>query len=123
LAVEFGKLLLSTAIRRWTSFAKIMLCDLHKQLISSSSHFLGTSIVRHHILQVRAVYSAGDNVLVLLRNSTHNYNTWGIPGGNADIEDAANLLQTAKREAIEEMGHLPDLEVKGQVCFSWNINL
>jgi 8-oxo-dGTP pyrophosphatase MutT (NUDIX family) len=40
---------------------------------------------------------------VLLRNSSHNHNTWGLPGGNADEEDSGDLLVTAKREAIEEM--------------------
>lgn len=42
-------------------------------------------------------------VLVLLRNSSHNNNTWGLPGGNADEEDGGDLFVTAKREAMEEM--------------------
>lgn len=40
---------------------------------------------------------------MLLRNSKHNNNTWGLPGGNMDREDNGDLLVTAKREAIEEM--------------------
>ena len=42
----------------------------------------------------------------MLRSSKHNDKTWGLPGGNADVGDAS-LLETAKREAIEEMGMLP----------------
>lgn len=52
---------------------------------------------------------------MLLRNSKHNNNTWGLPGGNADREDGGDLLQTAVREAIEEMTTLPEYEVVGKV--------
>eukprot|EP00192_Tetraselmis_astigmatica_P008528 CAMPEP_0117654666 /NCGR_PEP_ID=MMETSP0804-20121206/3867_1 /TAXON_ID=1074897 /ORGANISM="Tetraselmis astigmatica, Strain CCMP880" /LENGTH=661 /DNA_ID=CAMNT_0005460965 /DNA_START=154 /DNA_END=2139 /DNA_ORIENTATION=+ len=45
-------------------------------------------------------------VLLLLRNSKHNGNTWGLPGGNVEPEDAS-LHDTALREAREEVGHLP----------------
>lgn len=56
----------------------------------------------------------GDQALVLLRTSKHNNNTWGLPGGNSDASDN-NLFETAKREAIEEMGHLPEFLLKGKV--------
>lgn len=49
------------------------------------------------------LYSCEGEVLVLLRNSSHNHNTWGLPGGNADEADGGDLFVTAKREAIEEM--------------------
>ena len=29
------------------------------------------------------------DVMLLLRNSSHNDRTWGLPGGNADEEDGA----------------------------------
>jgi 8-oxo-dGTP pyrophosphatase MutT (NUDIX family) len=40
--------------------------------------------------------------------------TWGLPGGNVDDDDE-DLLATAKREAVEEMGSAPECEVKGQI--------
>lgn len=44
------------------------------------------------------------DVLLLRRSSTSgNANTLGLPGGNADPEDA-DLMATAVREAQEEMG-------------------
>eukprot|EP00887_Chlorella_sp_A99_P006400 scaffold3.g6400.t1 len=46
-------------------------------------------------------------VLVLRRTSRNNHGTWGLPGGNADPEDAGNLLETALREAREEVGGVP----------------
>ena len=52
---------------------------------------------------------------MLLRNSSHNHNTWGLPGGNADREDD-DLMATAVREAHEEMTVLPEYDVLGQVC-------
>eukprot|EP00892_Ulva_mutabilis_P011531 jgi/Ulvmu1/8750/UM048_0004.1 len=55
------------------------------------------------------------DVLVLLRNSKHNNNTWGLPGGNADKEDNGDLLETARREAKEELEVLPEYAVRGQV--------
>lgn len=58
--------------------------------------------------------SAGE-VLLLLRNSSHNRNTWGLPGGNADPEDGGDLAVTAQREAIEEMSSLPPFKSAGQV--------
>ena len=54
-------------------------------------------------------------VLLLLRNSKHNDSTWGLPGGNAEAGDA-NLLQTATREAVEEMGALPGFEVIAEIA-------
>lgn len=53
-------------------------------------------------------------MLLLLRKSKHNDNTWGLPGGNADDADA-DLLATAMREGAEEMGGVPPCNVSGQV--------
>lgn len=53
-------------------------------------------------------------VLLLLRRSKHNDNTWGLPGGNVESSDK-HLLLTAKREATEEMGGMPACNVTGQV--------
>lgn len=57
---------------------------------------------------------SGNEVLLLLRNSKHNNNTWGLPGGNVEDEDT-NLLVTAKREAQEEMGSVPDAAFENQI--------
>ena len=46
-------------------------------------------------------------MLLLLRNSKHNDMTWGLPGGNKEEGDADGLA-TARREATEEMGPLPE---------------
>ncbi len=54
--------------------------------------------------------SDDDYVLLLLRNSLHNDNTWGLPGGNCDAHDIS-LQATALREATEELGPLPPLRV------------
>lgn len=54
------------------------------------------------------------DVLLLLRNSKHNDMTWGLPGGNAEAGDAS-LLDTARREAGEEMGSMPPCNVSGQI--------
>jgi len=64
------------------------------------------------------VRSHNDELLVLLRNSKHNHNTWGLPGGNADREDGGDLRQTAVREAREEMEVLPEYDVVGQARHS-----
>ncbi|KAI3435953.1 hypothetical protein D9Q98_002011 [Chlorella vulgaris] len=54
-------------------------------------------------------------VLLLKRTSNHNHGTWGLPGGNADGTDVS-LLETARREAVEEMGpNLPPFEVVAEV--------
>ena len=58
--------------------------------------------------------SSGNEVLLLLRNSKHNNNTWGLPGGNVEDEDT-NLLVTAKREAQEEMGSVPEAAFQNQI--------
>lgn len=49
-------------------------------------------------------------VLLLQRRSRHNDFKWGLPGGNAEGEDGTPL-ETAQREAIEEMGQLPPFQV------------
>ena len=51
--------------------------------------------------------------LLLRRSPTSgNPNTLGLPGGNQDAQDNADLMQTAIREAIEEMGSpLPQFSV------------
>ncbi|GBF89588.1 hypothetical protein Rsub_02306 [Raphidocelis subcapitata] len=41
--------------------------------------------------------------LLLLRSGKKNSGKWGIPGGNAEPEDAT-LIETAAREAAEELG-------------------
>ena len=46
-------------------------------------------------------------MLLLLRNSKHNDMTWGLPGGNKEEGDA-DAFGTARREATEELGPLPD---------------
>ena len=56
---------------------------------------------------------SGTDVLLLLRNSKHNDKTWGLPGGNADKGE--RILDTAKREATEEMGSMPSCNVSGQI--------
>ncbi|KAK9908333.1 hypothetical protein WJX75_006239 [Coccomyxa subellipsoidea] len=57
---------------------------------------------------------SGDEVLLLRRNSKHNDNTWGLPGGNAEADDT-HLQATAIREATEEMGSVPACNVSGQI--------
>lgn len=57
---------------------------------------------------------SGSEVLLLLRNSKHNNNTWGLPGGNVEDEDT-DLLVTAKREAQEEMGSVPEAAFLNQI--------
>ena len=55
-----------------------------------------------------------DQFLLLLRNSQHNNNTWGLPGGNVEQLDQ-DLLHTATRESTEEMGQLPEFEVLAEI--------
>lgn len=52
--------------------------------------------------------------LLLLRDSKHNNNTWGLPGGNQEQLDP-DLMQTALREGTEEMGSLPEFEVLTEI--------
>ncbi len=47
-----------------------------------------------------------NRILLLQRKSKHHDRAWGLPGGNADDTDGS-LLDTAEREAAEEMGGLP----------------
>ena len=57
-------------------------------------------------------------MLLLPRNSKHNDRTWGLPGGNSENDET--LLQTAVREAGEEMGPLPaGYEVRREVLTRW----
>lgn len=49
-------------------------------------------------------------VLLLQRRSKNNDRKWGLPGGNLEMGDSS-LLETAKREAMEEMGILPAFQV------------
>ncbi len=53
-------------------------------------------------------------MLLLRRNSKHNDNTWGLPGGNVEAGDA-HLQATAMREAAEEMGKVPTCNITGQI--------
>jgi ADP-ribose pyrophosphatase YjhB (NUDIX family) len=50
----------------------------------------------------------------LQRQSKHNNQKWGLPGGNVEADDSS-LLTTATREANEEMSSLPPFEVLGQI--------
>lgn len=52
-------------------------------------------------------------MLLLLRNSKHNNNTWGLPGGNQDEADYSDLYVTATREAMEEMTSVPQHDLLG----------
>ena len=45
-------------------------------------------------------------ILLLQRKSKHHDRAWGLPGGNTEETDGS-LLDTAEREAAEEMGGLP----------------
>ncbi len=57
---------------------------------------------------------SGGEVLLLKRNSLHNHDKWGLPGGNVDEGDD-QALATAEREALEEMGSLPAYTVAGEI--------
>lgn len=48
---------------------------------------------------------------MLQRAGRNNWGTWGLPGGNAEPGDGGDLMATATREATEEVGPLPPLEV------------
>lgn len=71
-------------------------------------------VLQKHTLEIPVTCSSGNEVLLLLRNSKHNNNTWGLPGGNVEDEDT-NLLVTAKREAQEEMGSVPEAAFQNQI--------
>ena len=80
-------------------------------------------LVRHRmLLSLRCIFQlaapgvcrSGSELLLLLRNSSHNNNTWGLPGGNVEDSDT-DLLDTAKREAQEEMGSLPAATFQNQI--------
>lgn len=62
--------------------------------------------------------SSNDEVLLLLRSSKHNDSTWGLPGGNVELGDD-NLKVTAKREATEELGHLPSFTIDNKILTKW----
>ncbi len=51
-------------------------------------------------------------MLLLLRAGKHNAGKWGLPGGNVEPGDGQELLSTATREAVEEMGSVPPFEVR-----------
>ena len=52
--------------------------------------------------------------LLLTRNSSHNNATLSVPGGNVDLGEK-HLLETAEREAVEELGTCPDYTYKGEI--------
>jgi len=58
--------------------------------------------------------SSDGDVLLLKRSSIHNDRKWGLPGGNVEEGDS-DLIQTARREATEEIGPLPKFKVKGEI--------
>ncbi len=53
-------------------------------------------------------------MLLLRRNSLHHHNKWGLPGGNIDDADK-DLISTATREAVEELGGVPEHTLKGEI--------
>jgi 8-oxo-dGTP pyrophosphatase MutT (NUDIX family) len=53
-------------------------------------------------------------VLLLTRNSSHNNATLSVPGGNVDLGEK-KLLETAEREAVEELGSCPKYVYKGEI--------
>lgn len=53
-------------------------------------------------------------LLLLLRRSTHNDRHWGLPGGNVEARDPT-LQATALREATEELGALPPLQLLAEL--------
>ena len=55
------------------------------------------------------------SVLLLQRKSKHHDRAWGLPGGNSEKEDGGSLLNTATREAKEEMGGVPPLTVRDRI--------
>ena len=61
-------------------------------------------------------------MLLLKRSSPHNNRKWGLPGGNVETGDG-ELIDTAKREATEEMGKLPALEVKGEILITYALRI
>ncbi len=65
-------------------------------------------------LDLRLCRRSGGEVLLLKRSSAHNDQKWGLPGGNVEEGDK-DLIDTAKREATEEMGKLPPFDVKGEL--------
>ncbi|KAL3161952.1 hypothetical protein ABBQ38_009034 [Trebouxia sp. C0009 RCD-2024] len=94
--------------------------------VALTSHSALPSASHTHTLEVQSdntpaskrgaglLLTSGNEVLLLLRNSKHNNNTWGLPGGNVEDEDT-NLLVTAKREAQEEMGSVPEAAFLNQI--------
>lgn len=60
------------------------------------------------------LFVSGADVLLLKRNSLHNHNKWGLPGGNVDEGDQT-LLAAATREAEEELGSVPPFHLKGEI--------
>ena len=68
----------------------------------------------HRIVCFPHACRSGGEVLLLQRNSLHHHGKWGLPGGNLDDADA-DLLATARREATEELGGVPDYTLKGEI--------
>ena len=85
-----------------------MLCNM---MFSEKRMHLLVLIIKHVMLT--SYCRSGTDVLLLLRNSKHNDKTWGLPGGNSDKGE--RILDTAKREATEEMGSMPSCNVSGQI--------
>ena len=85
-----------------------MLCNT----IFSDKSIHPLALKTEHVMSTCCCRS-GTDVLLLLRSSKHNDKTWGLPGGNADKGE--RILDTAKREATEEMGSMPSCNVSGQI--------
>ncbi len=61
------------------------------------------------------------HVLLLERsNESNNGGTWSMPGGNFDHTLDKTLYDTAVREALEELGSVPDITaVLGSIVVDW----
>jgi len=59
-------------------------------------------------------FVSGGEALLLTRNSSHNNATLSVPGGNVDLGEK-KLLETAEREAVEELGSCPEYEYRGEI--------
>lgn len=93
--------------RRAVTIKRLNLCaELVEQVWIQPSHQAGNPPI--------CVCSSDGDVLLLKRSSIHNDRKWGLPGGNVEEGDS-DLIQTARREATEEMGTLPKFKVKGEI--------
>ena len=77
--------------------------------------FMGESIGEH---TAGILFTTGDNILLLKRSSDcGNPFTWGLPGGHA--QDGETPLETATREAKEEIGKVAGSKFGEQKEGNW----